>query len=393
MNTPTIQEDGNNYVTVPNCNNQEKRSLRGYSAQEKCIKDRSAFCDDGEWESYEYLNEADCIQRFPCGPFPDCECDTNLTTYTKYIFPRCKPMSWEQRNNDCWLDSALYAIFANDTLAPIFSNVLDRMNDDEDENVKSIALNIINYLQGINNNKWSDMCKSKYKKAIYESMTKYNSVKHLVPDDIWPYLFNVSQMGHIGEGMAYPLLQILSLFGDTNEIDFKNIESSNFNLKCKSNKKLIRTSLEDKIKHSNSKVLIVSLDGINISMCGDDTRRAEVKEIKSGSSTWKLQSVVRGKGIHYTADTFCDKKWNYYNNMSNPTVSGIDPIEIQNVPTFAELENIIFIYTKSDSVGGRRRRKSKRSYRSRKIQYKKSHRGGRKSRRKILKTSRSKKRL
>ena len=56
------------------------------------------------------------------------------------------PNGWKQMNNDCWIDSALYSLFASD-IWPIFSEILNKMNASKNSNIRDVSISISNYLQ------------------------------------------------------------------------------------------------------------------------------------------------------------------------------------------------------------------------------------------------------
>ena len=69
--------------------------------------------------------------------------------YTRYMSKGCIANGWKQVNNDCWIDSALFSLFASDVWV-IFSEILDGMNASKNANIKHISKSISNYLRYIN---------------------------------------------------------------------------------------------------------------------------------------------------------------------------------------------------------------------------------------------------
>ena len=93
-----------------------------------------------------------------------------LLPYKSYKYVNCNPEGWKQLNNDCWIDSALYALFASSDTVEIFSKILDKLNDSHDDIEKQIAYYISNYLEGLNDSTWTEKedCKTLCKKKIVE---------------------------------------------------------------------------------------------------------------------------------------------------------------------------------------------------------------------------------
>ena len=115
----------------------------GYDTYEECCADYPEYCDTKEKK---------------CSIMKD---------YKHFNINTCMPKGWPQKNDDCWLDSSLYAMFAPTDISNFFSNVLDKLHESKDKDENDIALNINNYLHGLNDPKWSDVDECKQKRCTH----------------------------------------------------------------------------------------------------------------------------------------------------------------------------------------------------------------------------------
>ena len=85
----------------------------GFDSQEECLTE---YCD-------EMGNPLPNQQR-------ECKYDLNAKhsiDYNKYKLDKCLPSGWSQLSSDCWIDTALYALFGTKDITPIMSDILDKM--------------------------------------------------------------------------------------------------------------------------------------------------------------------------------------------------------------------------------------------------------------------------
>lgn len=116
----------------------------GSSSKEECCEDYPSYCEIGQKKL---------------------ECPT-LHAYKHFNFSNCHPSGWNQQNNDCWLDSSLYALFGTKRLSDQVSFTLDAISNSESVHERDFAINISNYLEGLNNLKWSGDCNQLLKNNI-----------------------------------------------------------------------------------------------------------------------------------------------------------------------------------------------------------------------------------
>ena len=164
-----------------------------------------------------------------------------LKPYKKFVQTKCDPLGWKQSNNDCWIDSSLYAMFAPTRSCLYFSDKLDQLNESDDENEKNIALYISNYLQGINLIKWSTMkersienCKQRCKNEIVKHLLLWNKSHEFsigIGDKDIQDMIVSKPSDDIGHGPQHVLLKF---FADNHEeeIDYFQPDAISITLNC-----------------------------------------------------------------------------------------------------------------------------------------------------------------
>jgi hypothetical protein len=83
----------------------------------------------------------------------------------------CPAEGWAQNSNDCWLDSAFYAMFAASELRPEFIKSLNIANTSASAALRNFARDSSHYLDGLENNaSLSRVCKDATKKRIVDDL-------------------------------------------------------------------------------------------------------------------------------------------------------------------------------------------------------------------------------
>jgi len=287
-----------------------------------------------------------------CADYPE-YCDTKEKTcsimkdYKHFNINTCMPKGWPQKNDDCWLDSSLYAIFSPLDTSNFFSNILDKLHESKDKDENDIALNINNYLHGLNDPKWSDAdeCKQKIKNNIGTALIswekKHKKLFNISNENAFLYdsLFLKDGTGDIGRGPQDILFKFFSIIAK----DYINIHS----LQGEQNKMLTNKKTRDivinKLKHKtlyNKKLIIISINNNNINH-KDTTTLDDIKNINN----YKLQSVVYGSGAHIITISLCRSKFIMYNNMKLPIDTITNDKNIFNLS-----EQLILVYSSNKLI-------------------------------------------
>ena len=309
----------------------------------------------GLGESYE-----ECCEDYPdyCQETrPALKC-SSINEYKSFDFKNCSPEGWKQVNDDCWLDSTLYVLFAPTQLAPNMAVILDQLNASEDKDEKNIALHISNYLDGLNDNSWSDReeCKQLHKNEIGNSLLSWNETHQfkLFDEATAGFQFfrnpNDDPSGNIGRGPQDVLITFFSLV--SNDIEIKKIESNDVRSYCSTTEQKPIKRLIDSLT-SDKKILIISMMSIDIASCQDSTTLPDVQQFNN----YNLQSIIHGSGAHITSATSCNETYFKYDNMEKPvTLSSLNPED----PYFKYAQTLFMVYMKTTAGGYKKKRKTAR---------------------------------
>lgn len=293
-----------------------------------------------------------------------------LKPYKKFVQTKCDPLGWKQSNNDCWIDSSLYAMFAPTRSCLYFSDKLDQLNESDDENEKNIALYISNYLQGINLIKWSTMkersienCKQRCKNEIVKHLLLWNKSHEfslgIGDKDIQDMMFSKTRGRDIGDGPQHVLLKF---FADKNkeEIDYFQPDAISINLNCNGQPKPINNIIDQQfaLERVSKNMIIVSLNGIDRS-CHDNSTLHDLKTKMHRTGNYTLESIVYGQGVHITSITVCGDQFIKYDNQARPMRT---PLSIIDASILTNAEQLIFVYVKNTSGGKTTKQKNNIGY-------------------------------
>lgn len=287
-----------------------------------------------------------------------------IKPYKSFTNTTCNPRGWKQSNNDCWLDSSLYAMFAPKDSCAYFSDKLDRLNESKDEHEKNIALYISNYLQGIDLIKWSTMnqrtvenCKQKCKNEIVKHLLLWNASHHfplgIGNADIQDSMFDTNRSDDIGNG---PLHVLMKFFAEVNKesVHYVEPEPLTINSVCQGQPTPIHDIIDQqfRLERMHKQILIVSLNGIDRIKCFDQSTLQQLKT----KQNYTLNSIVYGAGPHITSVTLCNNQYTEYDNQSDRMRTPV----LDASTYFTDAEQLIFVYVKNTS-GGKTRKWNKKS--------------------------------
>jgi len=266
--------------------------------------------------------------------------------YEEFKLENCHPRGWPQRNNDCWLDSSMYALFSNRKVAPLVTATFNELAVSADANESGLALYASNYLRGIHSDDWShtEDCKQLMKNNIADSLwewhlTHFHQLDIGDPDEGFGkhFIFEPDENGNIGNGPLRVMFKFLSCVDP--KISFLHTEmAGKFSERLHRALYAVRSKIAfvHSYKNTDEKVKLTSIR-------------------KFGR--YHLQSVVLALGVHIVAITFCQGKAYMYDNQQRPRVFDATDKHL----TYAE--ELLLIYTdvgdktqkNSDSSGTRRR--------------------------------------
>jgi len=305
-----------------------------------------------------------------------------LKPYKKFVQKKCDPLGWKQSNNDCWIDSSLYAMFAPTTSCRYFSDKLDQLNESDDENEKNIALYISNYLQGIDLIKWSTMkertienCKQRCKNEIVKHLLLWNRSHNFplgIGDDtlvdnpnnegdpevdnpdneqipLQNMQFDKSRGNNIGNGPQHVLLKFFAEL-KKEEIHYFEPDAMSINLNCNGQPKPLNNIIDQQfaLDRLYKNMLIVSLNGINRAICQDLSTLNDLKtKTQRAGINYTLESIIYGQGYHITSITVCNNQFFKYDNQPNPTRTPLTNIDT----ILTNADQLIFVYVKNISGG------------------------------------------
>lgn len=313
----------------------------------------------------------DCLDEYNCGEPDITECPDNITEYREFNLESCGRKGWGQNNNDCWLDSAMYALFGTTDLSKKSSHTLNKINEVTPE----LGLALRNYLIGLERDDWDkgtiggrfsrgDLCKQDWKNKITKLIIGYAET----------VFGNAAASANFQEVAGnYSNGDMSLLFKIFAHMDSENVEyfsTDNFDMVCSKpsdkdsymedididdgvkklkikQRKFIKNIL---MKLSNEYIgkeyFFIDIRGLDIS-CNDMTRIVECYGLKDNSgNTYNLTSICYGKGIHYTASVKCNDRWYLYDNQSPNLVSQIDSKRIHDYSPFYDSEQLVLVFNK-----------------------------------------------
>ena len=275
----------------------------GSSSKEECCEDYPSYCKTGQRKL---------------------ECPT-LRPYKHFKFSTCHPSGWNQKNNDCWLDSALYALFGSERLSDRVSSTLDDIATSENVHEREFAINISNYLEGLNDLEWSKGdCKQLLKNNISNAIWGWNE-EHaytLGMGELKDYAFTPDLLDDVGTG---PLRSVFTFLAA--------VDSRIKYVTCNS-KMLLSESVPAALREcSESKIIFLSANRLS----HDNTSIRALKHVKNAT----LQSVVFGRGPHIIATTHCNNEFAIYDNQGDGDGNTVRPMFDSDIE---HAEELMFIY-------------------------------------------------
>ena len=323
----------------------------GSDSVEECCVDYPTYCNNNS------LNESKL----------NCEKNIIYTEYKTFESNKWFLSGWTQVNDDCWLDSEVYAMFSNPSLNKYFYKILNSFNESSIQNEKDIALHIRNYLYGIDDLNWSSkssVCKQYFKNKITNSLiewTKANKYSLDIgsDDETVSTSFDKDKDNNICNGPLYILYKLFSL-KNTSFIDYIQPSQDDMNYFCNGKTTTPMVFLIEKIlKDKTLPMIFLSLTTYNTSICNDKSLLRNIINIHN----YSLQSIVFGIGIHITALTLYQNQVVLYDNQDEiPTSILEDP----SIHLFKNSQQIMFTYLKKNTVTGGYFKKSKKKNKSKK---------------------------
>jgi hypothetical protein len=270
----------------------------------------------------------------------------------------CPSPGWAQQQNDCWIDSAYYAMFVPSNLQDWFFTFLTNIGSSPIEDLKNFSELSREYLQGINGNQQFMEKKQDIKKNILRSI---RATCELINRELYDALnaqssnrslFNTTgAMNRRGNGDASLFFKFISIIEP--RLLYSDIPSWADLLERSNGNKVIQKYIRDELRKqiANQNIDIVAINASyyipksqlamrpEILMCiNDDTVLGEILNIENFS----LEAVIRGNQLHYTIDFKCsDNKWYNYDNMK--VQSRITDIDVRN-RNWQRQDGLIFIF-------------------------------------------------
>ena len=237
-----------------------------------------------------------------------------MIPYQRFDHKTCFPLGWKQNNEDCWLDSTLYALFAPTATAAIFADILDVLHSSNDGTEKKIAKYLSNYLRGLEDPKWRNNCKQVCKDFLVKALIRWNEEHQYVLFAEGLENENFIDMGY-GQYAAGQLSVIMKFFNQSggNKIHFEAIEPRDIQCVDVENNAIhvvVEKVLSDHAATENT-LVIIHIPIFDPKRCQDETKLQDLKDLHG----FELQSVVFGKGIHITAAALCEDKFVLYDNQ------------------------------------------------------------------------------
>jgi hypothetical protein len=277
----------------------------------------------------------------------------------------CPSPGWAQQRNDCWIDSAYYAMFVPSNLQNWFIPFFIGISVSEIEQLKNFSRLSLDYLQGIDGNQDFLLRKQGLKKNILisiKNVLEEESRRNPQARSILEFYNSVAisnnynstgLMNTRGYGDAFIFFQFISLINKKlrffqrpswTEV-FTDLKQSN-----QSNQsKIIQNYIKRRLHQDSQRIDIVVIDASysasqsviprEIELCmNDNTVLQEILDINGFS----LEAVIRGDNVHYRVDFRCsDNKWYNYDNDRRP--NHIIEIDVRN-RNWQGNDGLIFIF-------------------------------------------------
>lgn len=288
--------------------------------------------------------------------------------YTRYISKGCIANGWKQVNNDCWIDSALFSLFASDTWI-VFSEILDAMNASKNVNIKQISKSISNYLRYINDTPIADadfiQCKQYLKNLIVyyyknylESLDK-TKLPHYISLEAFDSRYQLDADGKIGVGDQEIILELFTLFNMIEPSGFttKQIFITDFTNECLAVdpknrfKKEYSLILKNKIQKTlfdasiSEDIIFIDIPSIPLdpNICYDSTLSSDITNL----GNYTLVSIIVGTDEHIISYVWCSG--NIYSYDNQRAISRIEKMKprftvVKDVSIARNNERVILIY-------------------------------------------------
>lgn len=265
-------------------------------------------------------------------------CAYGADPFEPYTNTDCGLSGWAQQNNDCWLDSTLYAMFASKASRVIFAEALENTQTQANPHLKEIGRIISLYLKDINKYLEKDSfdenvknCKQILKKTLTQSILRYNeslpASEKFADDAGLSALFTISGDGRISMGSSLPLMRVFQRLDPRINLEVF-MGDAHFDCANKSPQPRMLNAIRNFGASyggdvESMEICILSFDAFNFTNCIDKTRIATIEKIKIKGKNFELQGIVDGAGIHFRAWARCDaesgrKRWYHYDNQSHP---------------------------------------------------------------------------
>jgi hypothetical protein len=261
----------------------------------------------------------------------------------------CPSPGWAQQRNDCWIDSAYYAMFVPSNLQNWFIPFFIGISVSETEQLKKFSILSLEYLKGIDGNEKFMEKKRKLKKDILISIKEVLGVLARLAGKLQARSMletynsfgiisnynNTGLMNRNGNGDAFIFFQFISLLDNKLRFFQKPSWTEVFkDLRQSNRSKIIQNYIKGRLRQNNDGIDIVVIDASYsasksditdvIRLCmNDNTVLQEILDINGFS----LEAVIRGDNFHYTVDFRCaDNNWHNYNNQGGSNrITSINP--------------------------------------------------------------------
>lgn len=278
---------------------------------------------------------------------------------------QCPSFGWWQQSNDCWIDSAYYAMFVPNNLRDWFLKFLNSCMSQKTNGLKNFSKYSLEYLEGITNGDSPSFLlkKQSIKKnillSIRESLSEitgsesafirsllrgYNTVAEN------PRMNSTGMMNSSGNGDVSIFFLFISKI-DKNFRFFQRPDwTNNSGMRQKPIQNYIISRLSQKnIKDNISIVVIdasfyipdtITIDPLTQSLMNDNTLLSEISNINNFS----LEAVIRGNKYHFTVDFKCnDDNWYNYDNTNEVRKLRIKKIDVR-TRNWIRHDGLIFIF-------------------------------------------------
>ena len=297
--------------------------------------------------------------------------------YTEFVLRRqrindpaseCEMEGWQQGadDSDCWIDSFLFAIFANNNLSQSLVQSLHRRYHDteakttpSDKSLNHALFSINLYLNLLTNRSKAIRMKGMIKWCIVWNILQYFKLTK-TPGEYDTYLSKAALQEPtltIGQGGDSNLLSCF-----LSEIDSRY--TSSMDNQTFSNMADMKTVIKD-IYDKNTNAQYIAVPFL-ITKSTNASSRYYPDLLNLFTHKLFLEAVVVGSVGHATSFTFCNNNWRFYDNKQKPTTTMISRQDFGSklnkllyntykIPTF-----LLFVYRVSPEVrGGTRKQKRK----------------------------------